>query len=126
LRKTSDFEPSPAFQFYASDWISNSDVLKLSLEEQGAFVRLFCYCWRSYRILNDTEVLAKMCNCRLSKMESMLPNLEKMFIKQKGDDGKEYLICSYAEEERRIQKNNRRKKSLAGRKGASVRWGDNE
>ena len=36
MRKSINQEQSPSFQFYASDWLTNPDRLRLSLEEQGA------------------------------------------------------------------------------------------
>ena len=64
MRKSITDEQSPAFQFYASDWISDPNRMKLSLEEQGAYILLYCHCWRSFRIPKDMEVLSRMCNCR--------------------------------------------------------------
>ena len=46
MRKNNKQESSPSFQFYASDWIADPNRLALSLEEQGAFILLFCYAWR--------------------------------------------------------------------------------
>jgi len=37
MRKSIKQEPSPAFQFYASDWISDPNRLMMLLEEQGAY-----------------------------------------------------------------------------------------
>lgn len=38
-------KPSPAFPFYASDFLSSADVLTMSLEQVGAFVILLCTAW---------------------------------------------------------------------------------
>ena len=35
MRKSTTDEQSPAFQFYANDWISDPSRLKINLEEQG-------------------------------------------------------------------------------------------
>jgi hypothetical protein len=35
MRKSTTDEQSPAFQFYANDWISDPNRVKLSLDEQG-------------------------------------------------------------------------------------------
>ena len=42
MRKSTKEEQSPAFQFYAGDWISDPSRLKMSLDEQGAYVLLYC------------------------------------------------------------------------------------
>lgn len=36
---------APYFKFYPSDWLSDSSVQFMSLEEEGAYIRLLCYAW---------------------------------------------------------------------------------
>jgi len=124
LRKSTTDEQSPAFQFYANDWISDPNRLKLSLEEQGAYVLLYCHCWRGFKIVFDYEVMARMCNCTLNKIKEIFPKIENLFEKDKDKDGKTYLICKQAEEERREQKINRKRRSIAGKMGATKRWSE--
>ena len=52
----------PAFQFYANDWLSSRLVAKMSLEQQGAYLRLLCYCWSSgdVSLLDDDDELAAL------------------------------------------------------------------
>ena len=121
IRKSVKQEASPAFQFYASDWISDPNRLMMSLEEQGAYILLYSHCWRGHTIPTDMEVLARMCNCSLDKINKIFPKIKHLFEKKDG-----YLICSQAEEERREQAINRKRKSLAGKKGAKKRWEMNE
>ena len=117
MRKSSKIEQSPAFQFYASDWVSSPGRLKMSLEEQGAYILLYCHCWVGFQITFDYEVLARMCNCTTDKIRKMWPNIQHMFeIK---DD---HIHCIQAEEERYEQELNRKRKSKAGKKGAKARW----
>ena len=92
MRKSTTDEQSPAFQFYASDWISSPDRMRMSLEEQGAYILLYCNCWRGHRILFDMEILSKMCNCRLDKINKIWPNIEHLFKKIEHDKDT-YLIC---------------------------------
>ena len=124
MRKSTTDEQSPAFQFYANDWISDPNRLKLSLEEQGAYVLLYCHCWRGFKIVFDYEVMARMCNCTLNKIKEIFPKIENLFEKEKDKDGKTYLICKQAEEERREQKINRKRRSIAGKMGATKRWSE--
>ena len=124
MRKSTTDEQSPAFQFYANDWISDPNRLKLSLEEQGAYVLLYCHCWRGFKIVFDYEVMARMCNCTLNKIKEIFPKIENLFEKDKDKDGKTYLICKQAEEERREQKMNRKRRSIAGKIGATKRWSE--
>ncbi len=124
MRKSITDEQSPAFQFYASDWISDPNRMKLSLEEQGAYILLYCHCWRSFRIPKDMEVLSRMTNCRVDKLEKIWKNISHLFEEKKDKDNKVYLICIQAEEERKEQAKNRKKRSIAGKLGAKKRWSD--
>ena len=126
MRKTKRDEQSPAFQFYANDWISEPSRMRMSLEEQGAYILLYCHCWRGFRIPLDNEILSKMCNCTIDKVKKMLPNLLPMFDQYKDTDGQVYLVCIAAEEERKEQEMNRKKRQAAGKKGAEARWGNND
>jgi|TARA_R110002020_G_scaffold64251_2_gene170599 uncharacterized protein YdaU (DUF1376 family) len=117
MRKSSKIEQSPAFQFYASDWVSSPGRLKMSLEEQGAYILLYCHCWVGFQIPFDYEVLARMCNCTTDKIRKMWPNIQHMF--EVKDD---HIHCIQAEEERYEQELNRKRKSKAGKKGAKARW----
>jgi len=121
MRKSITDEQSPAFQFYAQDWITDPNRMKLSLDEQGAYILLFCHCWRSFKILNDLEILSKMCGCRLQKIEKIFPKIKHLFTEIK-EDGIKYLICNQAEEERKEQVKNRKRRSVAGKLGAKIRW----
>jgi len=124
MRKSTTDEQSPAFQFYAGDWISDPNRMKLSLEEQGAYVLLYCHCWRGFKIPLDYEVICRMLNCRLEKIEKIYPKIKHLFEEKKDKDGTTYLYCIQAEEERKEQAKNRRKRSVAGKLGAKKRWSD--
>ena len=124
MRKSTTDEQSPAFQFYAGDWISDPNRMKLSLEEQGAYVLLYCHCWRGYKIPFDYEVMSRMLNCRTEKIEKIYPKIKHLFEEKKDKDSITYLYCIQAEEERKEQAKNRRKRSVAGKLGAKKRWSD--
>ena len=124
MRKSTTDEQSPAFQFYANDWISDPNRMKLSLEEQGAYVLLYCHCWRGFKIPKDFEVMSRMLNCRTEKIEKIFPKIQHLFEEKKDKDNIIYLYCIQAEEERKEQAKNRRKRSIAGKLGAKKRWSD--
>ena len=119
MRRATTIEQSPSFQFYAGDWISDPNRMRLSLEEQGAYILLYCHCWKGFKIPHDYEVIARMCNCSLDKAKKLFPKIEHLFKMQQGN-----LICIQAEEERKEQAYNRQKRSMAGEKGAEKRWGE--
>jgi len=123
MRKSENQEQAPAFQFYAGDWISDPNRLKMSLDEQGAYVLLYCHCWRGKSIEFDWEILSRLCNCRTDKIKKIWPKIEHLFDKKKNEKtGKIELICLSAEEERKEQEKNRKLKQKAGRLGAMKRW----
>ena len=97
------------------DWMGN----ELKRESKCAVTN-----WLAVGILNDLEVLAKMCGCRLQKIEKIFPKIKHLFTEVKEKDGKKYLICNQAEEERKEQSKNRKKRSVAGKLGAKIRWSE--
>ena len=52
----------PSMPFYVNDWLSSQKTACMTLEQQGAYVRLLCYCWasQSASIPDDDAVLAKL------------------------------------------------------------------
>ena len=106
MRKSTTDEQSPAFQFYASDWISDPNRMKLSLEEQGAYILLYCHCWRSFRIPKDMEVLSRMSNCRVDKLEKIWKKYH-IYLKKKKTKKAIYFLYVY-----RQKKNVKNKKRI--------------
>jgi uncharacterized protein YdaU (DUF1376 family) len=53
---------SPAFQFYPKDWLSSQKISLMTPAEEGAYIRLLCYCWNDEdcSIPDDDEMLARM------------------------------------------------------------------
>jgi uncharacterized protein YdaU (DUF1376 family) len=53
---------SPAFQFYPNDWLSSARIATMTLEQEGAYIRLLCYCWASgdCTIPNDDDKLLRL------------------------------------------------------------------
>jgi len=50
----------PAFQFYPGDWLGSQRVALLSLEEEGAYLRLLASCWQHGSIPSDPEKIARL------------------------------------------------------------------
>jgi len=51
---------APAFQFYAADWLADQSVSMMTLEEEGAYIRAMCYCWREGSIPADDDKLSRL------------------------------------------------------------------
>jgi uncharacterized protein YdaU (DUF1376 family) len=50
----------PWFPFYPADWLADARVAAMSLEEEGAYIRLICFCWREGSIPTDPASLARL------------------------------------------------------------------
>lgn len=52
----------PYMPFYVNDWLSSPRVARMTLEQQGAFLRLLCFLWSSgdCSIEDDPQVLATL------------------------------------------------------------------
>lgn len=51
---------APAFMFYPSDWLGSQRVSLMTLEEEGAYIRLLSYCWQHGSIPRDPDKLARL------------------------------------------------------------------
>ena len=113
-------ELPPAFQFYAGDWLSSQNVMAMTLEEEGAFVRLLAIAWKDpdCGISSDESRLSKLMKGRWSRVrEAVLP----MFVEHPTAPGKLINPRLYREWER-LQKR-RETMSAAGKAGAEKKWG---
>lgn len=50
----------PSFQFYPKDWLSDLQILLLSPEYEGAYIRMLAYCWVEDGLPLDDDSLAKI------------------------------------------------------------------
>jgi len=51
---------SPAFQFYAAEWLADENVRLMTLEETGAYIDALAICWREGSIPACPEMLARL------------------------------------------------------------------
>ena len=58
---------APAFMFYAGDYLSSSRVTLMSLEEEGAYIRLLAHCWLHGSIPSDPDLIARLIGKGASK-----------------------------------------------------------
>lgn len=105
---------SPAFQFYATDYLGSQRVQMLTLEEEGAYIRLLCYCWQHGSIPSKHSEIARLvgkgCSTNLARVVS------EMFDKHPNDQFK--MIHSRLESEKNKQAAWREKCSVGGAKSA--------
>lgn len=108
----------PSFQFYPGDFLSDHNVIGMSMEERGAYITLLCICWDQGHLPNDEKALARYLNgtsmdlsfvvgCFTEK-DGVLVHKRLMEERQKQDDYKKR--CSKGGKQ--SQQNQRDKKSL--------------
>lgn len=67
------------FPFYPADWVTNEDVVDMSLAERGAYLELLCHQWRNGSIPDDMERLRKIARCTAKEMTQVWPKVSPMF-----------------------------------------------
>ena len=73
---------APAFQFYPGDYLSSQRVSLMTLEEEGAYIRLLCYCWKHGHIPSDPIQLAHLIGKGASV--ALATKVSKMFLDKGG------------------------------------------
>jgi len=111
----------PAFQWYPKDYLTDINVVSMTLEEEGAYRRLIDYCWLNGTIPADTKRMAPLCKCQADKMAELWPAIEPCFRPHPKEV--KWLIHPRLERERIKQDEHLKKKSRAGKAGAKARWG---
>lgn len=107
---------SPAFQFYAAEYLADEDVQLMSLEEEGCYIRLLAYCWREGSIPSDLDKLSRLCKGASTTAVRVVTGC----FKQDATDSTR-LLHKRLEVEREKQRQWREKSSRGGLKSAEVR-----
>lgn len=110
-------EESPAFQWYAADYLADGKVQLATSAQEGIYIRLLSYCWRELTIPADPKVARLLC-----KPDALIEDVVfvlKAFFTSSKDDG--LLIHKRLEEERKKQRKNRKQRAEAGRKSGEAR-----
>lgn len=109
----------PAFQFYATDFISDAPVMAMTLEERGAYITLLCIAWAEHGLPDDHKRLARVLRVTPRKFAEIWEALEICF--EKDDHGR--LVSPRMEKVRAEMLKRSEGAKKAGRKGAKKRWG---
>lgn len=107
---------SPAFQFYAAEYLADEDVALMSLEEEGAYIRALAYCWREGSIPSDDAKLARLLK---GASTTVLRVVTERFNQHPTELGR--LVHPRLDKEREKQKIWREKSSEGGKKSANTR-----
>jgi uncharacterized protein YdaU (DUF1376 family) len=100
---------SPAFQFYASDFLSDEKVKLMNLQERGAYITLLAHNWIEKSLPGDLDSLATLCNIDPRDMEIIWQKVGKCFKK----DGKRYYNPRLRKERKKRREFIKRMVSLA-------------
>ena len=120
------------FKFFPSDWLSDSKVQSLSLEYQGAYIRILCYMWKDSEdatILADPTFLRPLLGVSGQKIKKMLKFFSESEISPLKKVVKNEVVFLQSERllrEKDEAASSHNKKRLAGQKGAASRWKDKE
>lgn len=109
---------SPAFQFYAADFLADERVSLMSLEEVGAYIIALAYCWREGSIPADDTQLSRLCK---GANTTVIRVVKGCFNQSVSDPLR--LVNTRLELEREKQRVWSEKSSTGGKKAAEKRWG---
>ena len=112
---------SPAFQFYPQDYISDINTTAMTAEQEGHYLRLLCFCWIEGSVPSDLDELLLLLKPVNGETMAVLSRVIGCF---KEDDGRLYHKRLQMEKEK--QRNYKKDKSEAGKKGAKARWGNDK
>ncbi len=108
---------APAFQFYPQDYLASSRVAEMTLEEEGVYIRLLCYCWSTGSIPADPERCARLAGKGCSVETAT--TVQRSFNEHPTD--KQRLIHDRLEIERENQRKRREHAAEAGKESAKKR-----
>ncbi len=110
---------SPSFQFYPTDFLSDKNVILMSAEEVGAYIRLLCVCWIEGDLSEDITELALIAKVTGKRFTQIWEKRIKVCFSY--DDKKHKFFHKRLREEIKKQKAFRQKKSDAGKESGRKR-----
>jgi uncharacterized protein YdaU (DUF1376 family) len=112
----------PAFQFYASDWLGSTRIALMTLEQQGAYIRLLCHAWADddCSLPGDDRLLANLSTLgqRWGRLKT-----EILACFDPHPERPERLINAKLYAVRQAQIEARESGSRGGQRSAEKRWG---
>jgi len=106
---------SPAFQFYPDDWNNDVNVIAMTAEEEGHYIRLCAICWKEGYIPSNPEDIQSI----LKRPCENLKKIIKCFYKNPKNNSQ--LLHKRLEKERKKQKAWKLKCAKGGRKSRKVK-----
>ena len=72
---------SPAFQFYAKDWLSDANVRSMSFAAKGVYIDLLAIYWNEGGLPASTDRLARLVGMAPAKFRRLWPAIEPCFVR---------------------------------------------
>ena len=110
----------PWFPFWVDDFLSDENVLVMSNEEVGIYVKLLCHQWKAGSIPAMLLPMAKLCGTNGDEMAGHWQQIGKCF--REVADNPDRLVNPRLELEREQQRTLRKARSDAGLLGAEAKW----
>ena len=111
---------TPAFQWYAKDWLSDGKRAEMSLAQRGAYLDLLSYQWVNGAIPTAIAVLARVLGVTEAEAASLWTGpLPLCFTRDEDGRAKSERLEAYRLELQAFHT----KQSQNGAKGAAARWG---
>jgi len=115
---------SPAFQWYAKDFLSDLNVIRMSASEVGAYVLLISVCWVEEVLPNDLDDLALIARMPIDEFKkSWSKHLSRCFVLNEKTNT---FFHPRLQKEFQKQKDFRKKKSDAGKASGRKRKANKE
>lgn len=110
---------TPAFQWYAKDFLSDANVIKMTASEVGAYILLISICWVEGSLPNDLEDLSLLAKTPLEQFKiSWNKRLSVCFVLNEKANA---FFHPRLQKEIKKQKEFRQKKSNAGKESGRKR-----
>lgn len=110
---------SPAFQWYAADFLSDANVIAMTLEARGAYITLISICWIEGSIPASISRLARLCSVSVEHMNELWEMVGVCFKPHPKDES--LLIHPRLAKEERKQREWKKKCSQGGVKSGQSR-----
>ena len=113
---------SPAFQLYVKEFLSDANQAGMSLQESGAYIRLMCFEWNEQGkgLPDDAVRCGNMIGATTGQMKTMWRALRSCFVSHPTEASR--IVHPRLQKEREKQTVFKRRKSDAGKQGATKRW----
>lgn len=111
---------APAFQFYAAEFLVDENVVLMSNQQVGCYIKLMAYCWREGSIPADVSKVAKLCGEDGSVMAQLWLGISECFEVASALPNR--LVHPRLQIERDKQEQFKSERAVSGKKGAQARW----